>query len=186
MHYLSETGLLTVQPFQGVDPGFAADLGHRAASMFDLDSMVGAGLAVPVMAWQRRRRQYRSDALLAELARLAQAAAPGEVLLGVTAGDLFISGLNYIFGEADQGSGVAVISLARLAPAGGGMEGEALFRERAVKEAIHELGHVFGLAHCPRETCIMHFSNTIADTDVKGPGFCLNCSALLFRAGAVV
>jgi len=27
-----------------------------------------------------------------------------------------------------------------------------------------------GLDHCPAPRCIMHFSNSLADTDAKGPG----------------
>ena len=183
---LGKTRILTIIPFHGTEPGLAADTGRAAASMFGLRPMAGAGLAVPAAAWERRRRQYRSAALLGELAGVAREAAPDEVLLGITADDLFIPGLNYIFGEADQDSGVAVISLARLAPAQTGTAGTRLFRERVLKESIHELGHIFGLAHCPDEACIMHFSNTIADTDVKGPGFCARCGTLLFGAGAPV
>jgi predicted Zn-dependent protease len=50
-----------------------------------------------------------------------------------------------------------------------------LFRERPVKEAVHELGHVCGLDHCTNPDCSLYFSNSISDTDRKGPGFCLLC-----------
>jgi len=180
LRYLTETRLLTIQPFHGVNPVFAGEVGAEAASMFGLLAKVNDPVAVPGAAWSRRRRQYRSSAFLGMLAELFPAAPPGQVLLGVTQDDLFISGLNYIFGEADQRSGVSVISLARLKPERGDITA-GLYRERAVKESIHELGHVFGLAHCPEITCIMHFSNIIADTDVKGPDFCARCAALLFQ-----
>ena len=45
---------------------------------------------------------------------------------------------------------------------------ENLFRERALTEAVHELGHTYGLGHCPVSTCVMHFSNSLHDTDLKG------------------
>lgn len=101
-------------------------------------------------------------------------------LLGVIDSDLFVPGLNFIFGLAYGNT--AVIALTRLRPEYYGEEkNERLFKERALKEAIHELGHTFGLAHCPDIRCVMHFSNKLADTDIKGPSFCRVCSARLVR-----
>ena len=50
-----------------------------------------------------------------------------------------------------------------------------VFHERIVKEAIHELGHTFSLFHCNDKLCVMHFSNSLHDTDTKGKVFCLDC-----------
>jgi len=76
----------------------------------------------------------------------------------------------------------AVISLARLRPEFYGSPPDApLLLKRAVKEAIHELGHTHGLGHCRDPRCIMCFSNTLHDTDVKGPGFCAACGRKVDR-----
>ena len=78
--------------------------------------------------------------------------------------------------------GVAVISLHRLTPEFyGEAEDPRLLLERAVKEAIHETGHMLGLTHCQRPGCIMRFSNAIADTDNKGPGLCEDCRGVAAR-----
>ncbi|TLX91314.1 MAG: hypothetical protein E6K97_02920 [Thaumarchaeota archaeon] len=37
-----------------------------------------------------------------------------------------------------------------------------------VKECVHELGHIFGFVHCPNIECVMYFSNSLSDTDIKG------------------
>jgi archaemetzincin len=114
-------------------------------------------------------------AVLAAARRLEE-----EVVLGVTGVDLTAPGLNFVFGLADPRSRAAVISLARLYPEFYGQPRDPRrFKARAVKEAVHELGHLLGLGHCPDPACVMSFSNSLADTDKKGPGFCAPCRELL-------
>ncbi|MDP2045270.1 MAG: archaemetzincin family Zn-dependent metalloprotease [Deltaproteobacteria bacterium] len=115
------------------------------------------------------------------LAALAAARPPGdEFILGVTGVDLTVPGLNFVFGLADPGGRAAVISLARLYPEFYGQPRDpGRFKARAVTEAVHELGHLLGLGHCPDPVCVMAFSNSLADTDRKGPGFCLLCRKML-------
>ena len=85
--------------------------------------------------------------------------------------------LNFVFGEASAVSRAAVFSTARLDPRFyGEPEDEAILLRRAATEAVHELGHVFGLGHCTRPRCVMWFSNTRAETDRKGSEFCPRCA----------
>jgi archaemetzincin len=49
------------------------------------------------------------------------------------------------------------------------------FLKRVLKEAVHEMGHTFGIPHCENHLCVMHFSNSIVETGIKGAGFCRNC-----------
>jgi archaemetzincin len=122
------------------------------------------------------RRQYPGEPFLETLA--ATRTPEDTVVLGVTGVDLYVSGLNFVFGLADPRSHCAVISLARLYPEFYGQPRDpGRFKERALKEAIHELGHLWGLDHCSNPTCIMFFSNSLADTDRKGPGFCAQCQS---------
>jgi archaemetzincin len=102
--------------------------------------------------------------------------ARGNRALGITGADLYAPGLNFVFAIADIEGRRAVISLARLRPQFyGSPPDDALFLQRAVKEAVHELGHTCGLGHCRNPRCVMFFSNTLHDNDVKGPGFCTAC-----------
>ena len=88
-----------------------------------------------------------------------------------------LRGLNFVFGEADPENGRAVISLKRLYPSFYGQsDNEKLFQERTLKEAVYELGHTYGFPHCPDPQCVMHFSNSIADTDRKSLEFCKSCA----------
>ena len=84
--------------------------------------------------------------------------------------------MNFVFGEAYKGGRVAAIYLQRLRQEFYSLESnKSLFHERIVKEAIHELGHTFGLVHCANKSCVMHFSNSLYDTDIKENKFCLYC-----------
>lgn len=129
----------------------------------------------PAGAYNAERRQYRSTVLLEALARRKQP--EWERLLGVADADLYTPDLNFVFGEADARRGVAVFSVARLH---GGDRGR--FVHRAATEAIHELGHTYGLTHCDSPRCVMWFSNTLQETDRKGTRFCHAHADALERA----
>ncbi len=101
-------------------------------------------------------------------------------VLGVLDVDIFSKYLNFVFGVADlpksKSFGSALISVTRLKEEFyRRTENVALFELRIVKEAIHELGHTFGLEHCTN-FCVMKFSNTLEDTDQKPPKFCEECA----------
>jgi len=131
-------------------------------------------LPIPGEAFDPARRQYRAGPLLERLAALPTRA---ERILGVADLDLFAPGLNFIFGQAEVGG------RARLRPEFWGRPADPQrFRERAAKEAVHELGHTYGLGHCPNPVCVMHFSNTLDETDQKSDRFCGAHEAELLRA----
>ena len=133
-----------------------------------------AKTALPGDAFSPLRRQFLSPKILRHLAKTVPARQ--RPLLGVTDVDLYVPGLNFVFGEADPAHTIGLISTYRLhygLPRG--ISGKALFQSRVVKEAVHELGHVFGLGHCSDPHCVMFFSNTLADTDRKGKTFCSRC-----------
>jgi archaemetzincin len=117
------------------------------------------------------RRQHSSRVMLAWLSeRLPEGEAK---LLGVTDVDLFIPVLTFVFGEAQLGGGAAVVSLARLRePTSARLTGE-----RLVKEAVHEVGHTFGLVHCRSNACVMARSPAIPAVDVKTVRLCDDCRA---------
>ena len=135
-------------------------------------------LQVPQYAYNEGRGQYHSTAILKGL----EARLPGDALrlLAIADVDLYVPQLNFVFGEAAVDGRVCVISLYRLhLEFYGRPPDRRLFTERAVKEAIHELGHTFGLRHCRNPRCVMYFSNSIADTDRKSAEFCDECAEKL-------
>jgi len=78
--------------------------------------------------------------------------------------------------DRHRGQYLAVIALPRLRQGFYGLPGdEALFHQRAVKEATHELGHTYGLGRCRNPRCVMCFSNSLRDVDRKERDFCPSC-----------
>ncbi|MFC1500717.1 archaemetzincin family Zn-dependent metalloprotease [Candidatus Zixiibacteriota bacterium] len=128
-------------------------------------------------AFDANRGQYNSTMLL----RMLLEDLPGETdyILGICGVDLFIPVLTYVFGEAQLSGPAAVISIHRLDPAVYGLPADDdLLCERLKKEAIHELGHCFGLVHCQQPACVMRASTYVEDIDLKPPGFCHECARL--------
>jgi archaemetzincin len=132
----------------------------------------------PGEAWDARRRQYETGRILRWLESRHAGAAK---VLGLTDVDLFIPILTFVFGEAQLGGRAAVVSTARLSP-GNGSRGERLLAERLRKEALHELGHAYGLVHCGNPGCVMGRSPGVAEIDSKGPSFCKDCRLLYDEA----
>ncbi len=133
-------------------------------------------IPAPEDAYDRRRDQYQARKFLRLLG-----AYDGDRMLGVTDRDLYMTGLRFVFGQAEAPGRTAVISINRLK---WGADVDT-FMERCVKEATHELGHTFGLKHCSNSRCVMHFSVSLADTDTKSRTFCKRCRAELDRAKAL-
>ena len=79
--------------------------------------------------------------------------------------------------------GAAVVSLARLRQEFYRLPADReIFLERAVKEALHESGHMFGLVHCADRTCAMSLSTGVRQIDGKSASFCGPCAARARKA----
>lgn len=169
-------------PFDFVDEqSLLNDICASVENAFHIPCVQMSSQPIPRYAFSEARGQYYSTAIL----RFLENRLPSDALrlLGILDVDLFVPQLNFVFGEAAVNGRVCVISLTRLQPEYYGKQpDQQLFLERAVKEAIHELGHTFGLKHCFNSKCVMFFSNSIEDTDRKSAGFCGQCEHKLSKA----
>jgi archaemetzincin len=107
-------------------------------------------------------------------------------LLGVTAVDLYIPILTFVFGEAQMGGPCAVVSAHRLRQELYGLPADPkLFRQRVIKEAVHELGHTVSLTHCDDYRCAMAPSHAVEWIDLKESTLCTACQSVATPATKV-
>jgi len=171
---------ITLKPLGDIDKTILEELKEKLNQVFGCSVEVAPEAINLEQARNSKRGQYLALKLLAWLKK--SGSAKDEKVLGIVDVDLYAPGLNFIFGQADIMSGIAIISLCRLrqefyeSP-----PDEALFLDRAIKEAVHELGHTFGMEHCENARCVMRFSNSLADTDWKQAAFCSQCRPKLIK-----
>jgi len=151
-------------------------LKNNLSKIFSLEVEVLENIEIPLYSYNPRRKQYNSTLVLKELLK--------DKFKGYTLAicdvDLYAEGLNFVFGEASFLNKICIISLTRLRQEYYGLpKNNNLFLERTLKEAVHELGHLFGLGHCSNPKCVMYFSNSILDTDKKDFNFCILCKKKL-------
>lgn len=170
---------IEIIPVGNTDRATLEALRQPLTEAFGQRTRVGEGVELTEGSWNQRRGQYLASMLLAELPSPSNL---GDRVLGVVDIDIFAHGLNFVFGEADITGRRAIISLRRLRQEFYGLpKNDNLFQARTLKEAVHELGHTYSLKHCPNPTCVMHFSNSLRDTDVKGWKFCSVCQRKVSR-----
>ena len=137
----------------------------------------------PTHLFDKARKQWISDSLLDWLLETTEPDITTKVL-AICDFDAYSDELNFVFGEAHLGGRVAAIYLPRLREEFYVLKlyknnNKNLFEQRVIKEAVHELGHTFGLRHCQINKCVMHFSNSLQDTDFKDDKFCERCNKIL-------
>ena len=129
-------------------------------------------------AYDSQRNQYYSSSILAQV--IENPPADAFRMLGVIGLDIFIPILTYLFGEAQFKGLGALISTYRLRNEFYKKPPDShLFQERLLKEAVHELGHTYGLTHCNYPNCVMQSSTYIEDVDEKSVVFCETCAGIV-------
>lgn len=156
-----------------IDRQILEELKEDLAKIFNKDLSIGKEMPEPDYAFNKKRGQYLSTAILDRVAKDKDYEV-FEKVLAIVDHDLYVPELNFVFGEAS--SKVAVVSITRLRQQYYNLpEDPNIFRKRVLTEAVHELGHAYGLGHCRDDSCVMFFSNSLIDTDRKGYRFCPRC-----------
>jgi archaemetzincin len=141
-------------------------------------------LPLPKSAFYVPRQRYRAEKLLDYL--VAHGKPGARVTLGLTAVDISTTKASYedwgILGLATLDGRSAVLSSFRCRR---GAKNAQHARVRFAKTAVHELGHSFGLDHCPTPGCIMHDGEGSVLTTDGEHDLCEQTRARLSSVGAL-
>jgi archaemetzincin len=150
------------------------------AVAFSAKVRVREGLEPPPGSYNSHHDQYDANAVLNGMIRDPRVDHVSSLNVAVTRGDLYAGRLAFVFGYADYVQHVGVLSIHRL----GGSRDGSLFGRRLLKLARHEVGHMFGMAHCTAPSCVMRGANTRAEADSLPLHMCPSCAAkLAWRIG---
>jgi len=157
------------------------NLRRALADSFHVSSRILDARLDPRLAFHPERGQYHSSEILQ--AMQPYAASGAWRVLGITAVDLYIPILTFVFGEAQIGGPCALVSFHRLNQEFYGLPPDpSLLVERLVKESVHEVGHTFDLTHCDDYSCAMAPSHAVEWIDLKEATLCPNCQARALEA----
>jgi archaemetzincin len=135
-------------------------------------------MKIPEKAFQSHRGQYDAGLVLKHLTGLSFP--DYSRLLAVTDVDLCTPIHTFIYGEAELGKNLAIVSNFRLMYTEEGIPAaEDIYYERLVKVALHEIGHTLSLYHCETPKCLMQVSRGLKHLDELDIIFCDRCSFML-------
>ena len=166
---------ISILPIDEIDPSVLRCIGESIARTFgfkyDILPVEHIAVRTPELLHQGK---YNSTGVLLYISRRSYR--NSLKILAVTQLDLYSPIFSHLYGEAQLRGVAALMSLHRLRQEFYHLDPDPeVFLSRCEKEALHELGHTFGLMHCNDRNCVMYPSSTIADTDMKSNRFCPVC-----------
>ncbi len=173
----------TVQilPFTGTDSLLVRKLQKGLQSYLTADITIGAFKPLPDYAFYKPRSRYIADSLLVFLS-LVNPDKEGKII-GITDKDISTRKGDIenwgILGLGSCPGYTCVISTFR---AGRQKVARAVYIQRIIVLALHELGHTYGLQHCATASCIMKDAGGKMNLD-DGNSYCDKCRNFLFQQG---
>ncbi len=171
--------LLQLLPIGDFNGGLLRELAPAMANLFRIPTEVLAVRLDPEFAYHGERQQFHSS----EILQAMQGHVKSDTwrVLGITAVDLYIPILTFVFGEAQIGGPCGLVSAHRLRQEFYGLPADVeVLRERLLKEAVHEIGHTLDLTHCDDYQCAMAPSHAVEWIDLKASTLCEACQARVF------
>jgi archaemetzincin len=168
-----------VAPFGKVSDAALRGVAAYIQTHLNLEAHILSPFQDPAYAYDQKRGQYNAAIILKALNSMPFDEGVDKVICVMDV-DLFIPIFTHVLGEANEGGRYALASLYRLGKATDRLPASFdQIIERLVKVAVHELGHLFNMAHCLNTQCLMHYSGNLADLDRTSLTFCDYCSEFL-------
>ena len=168
---------IVISPIGNFGPEITEPVKKEINKIFGFPALIIPILKDVDFALDSGRNQYHSTSILQQLEKSAPPFAMK--VIAITKVDLFIPILTHVYGEAQLGGKACVVSTHRLKDQISAAPTAVIFKQRIIKEAVHELGHTFNLRHCNERVCIMHYCRTELDVDRKSDQLCRYCKILL-------
>jgi archaemetzincin len=172
-----------VQPIGDFSPAQKKLIGETAellSRFYNVPTKVLDSLGLDVIPSKARRIERGEEQILTTyvLDKVLKPKRPTNAvaLLALTTSDLWPGkGWNFVFGQASLSDRVGVWSLARFGNLEGSQSESRRVRMRTFKVALHETGHMLGIAHCTAYECLMNGSNHLAEADSRPLWLCPEC-----------
>lgn len=164
---------VVIQPLGEVEESLLQTTKLAIESKINVTARISKPVPLPASAYYPPRRRYRADQILNFLN--GQKSRVGDKILAVTMVDVSTAKPPHadwgVFGLGILGGKSCVVSTYRL-----NKPGPKTLRERVAEVALHEVGHTFGLEHCPTPGCLMNDAEgSIKSIDSSSGDFCPTC-----------
>ncbi|MBN1899502.1 MAG: Zn-dependent protease [Spirochaetes bacterium] len=167
--------IIALQPLGAPLPSAVVETVKKGIKeLYQADVVVLPRKDLPAQAYYKPRKRYRAEKLLDYLETIDQK--KYTKIVGLTQKDISTTKGKYIdwgiLGLGTLGGRACVVSTFRLKR----NVTNKKFLERLVKVINHELGHTFGLEHCPDKGCLMQDAGgTVRTVDREKNNFCERC-----------
>jgi len=142
-------------------------------TIMGLNTDIRPVLAKPDYAYVPGRKQFDAAKIIKTLCAITDGA---PLKLGLIESDLCSPILSFVYGESQLGGKAALVSLHRLFTD----DAEATY-QRITKISLHEVGHLLGIRHCWKTTCLMKHSSDLEHLDSLSMYFCSACEYEITR-----
>lgn len=144
---------------------------------FSAEVMVRPSMPLPKEAYYAPHGRYRAGKLISILSAVAR----GNHVIGLTGVDISTTNGKIrdwgVLGLGDGAIRACVVSTFRMGRTDVSKE---VFETRLMRVCEHELGHAYGLPHCPTPRCLMNDAKGRIKTVDNGTGdFCPSCHRFL-------
>jgi len=172
---------IAIQPFNDVDSLLVRKISTGIEKQLNVTVNPFPPKGIPYFAYYPARQRYIADSLLIYLRFVNRN--KNEKIIGITSKDISTQKLPYDnWGVLGLGSCPGEACLISSYRAGKNKVKAIVFEKRMISLALHELGHTYGLEHCPVFHCVMKDAKGKMALD-DGDSYCEKCRNYLQAKG---